>query len=60
MAAWASSAALLVAGVTAWRRRPLAPVAAKSYSFQKILNGARVAATIWFAFRPRGDHEEHK
>jgi len=52
--AWASSAALLVAGVTAWRRGPPAPGTAKSSWFQKILNGARVAATIWLAIsRPQ-------
>ena len=60
MAEWASAAALLVAGVAALRRGPPAPGAAKSSWFQKILSGARVAATIWFAFRPRGEQDEHK
>ena len=54
MAAWASSAALLVAGVTALRRAPPAPGITKSSWFQKILNGARLVSTIWFAFRGRG------
>jgi len=58
--AWASSAALLVAAVTALRRGPPAPGTAKSSWFQKILNGARVASTIWLAFRTRGGKEEHK
>ena len=55
--AWASSSALLVAGVTALRRGPPAPGTAKSSWFQKILNGARLASTIWFALRARGEEE---
>jgi hypothetical protein len=58
--AWASSAALLVAGVTALRRGPPGPGTAKSSWFQKMLSGARVASTIWFAFRGRGEKGEHK
>ena len=58
--AWASAAALLVAGVTAWRRTPAAPGTAKSSWFHKILSGARLASTIWFAFRPRGKKEEYQ
>jgi hypothetical protein len=53
--AWASSAALLVAGVTALRRSPPVPETAKSSWFQKILSGARLASTVWFAFRARGE-----
>ena len=60
IAAWASSAALLVAGVKALRRGPPAPETAKSSWFQKILNGARAASTIWFAFRARSEKEEDK
>ena len=60
IAAWASSAALLVAGLTALRRGPPAFGTPKSSWFQKLLNGARVASTIWFAFRARGEKEEHK
>jgi hypothetical protein len=56
--AWAAVAALLVAGVTAWRRSPSAPGTAKSSWLQKILSGARLASTIWFTFRPRGKREE--
>ena len=59
IAAWASSAALLVAGVTALRRHRPAPGTAKSSWFQKILNGARLASTIWFAFRAHRHKEEH-
>jgi hypothetical protein len=53
IAAWASSAALLMAGVAALRRGPPAPAAAKSSWFRKILSGARLAWAIWLAFRPR-------
>jgi hypothetical protein len=60
IAAWVSSAALLVAGATALRRGPPPAGTAKSSWFQKILNGARVASTIWFAFRPRGEKEGYK
>jgi hypothetical protein len=55
IAAWASSAALLAAGVRALRRGPPAPGTAKSSRFQKILNGARLASTIWVAFRAHGE-----
>lgn len=58
--AWASSAALLVASVAALRRVAPAPGAAKSSWFRKALNGARMASTIWFAFRARGAREEHR
>lgn len=57
---WASAAALLAAGVTALRRGPPVPGIAKSSWFQKILNGARVALTIWLAFRARGEKELDK
>ena len=60
IAAWAPSAALLVAGLAAFRRRKSAPAAKNSSWFQRILNGARLASTIWFAFRARGGKEEHK
>ena len=59
IAAWASSAALLVAAVTVLRHGPPALGTAKSSWFQKILHGARLASTIWFAFRARGVKEEH-
>jgi hypothetical protein len=58
--AWASSAALVVAGVAALRRGSPAPGTAKSSWFEKILNGARLASTIWFVFRARGEKETHK
>ena len=56
--AWALSAALLVAGITVLRRGPLAPGTAKSSWLPKILNGARLASTLWFAFR--GCAEQHQ
>jgi hypothetical protein len=59
-AAWASSAALLAAGVTALRRGPPVPGTAKSSRFQKILNGARLASTIWVAFRARGEKKHRQ
>lgn len=52
IAVWASSAALLVAGVTALRRGPPRTGAAKSSWFQKILEGSRLASTLWFAVSP--------
>jgi hypothetical protein len=57
--AWASAAALLVAGITAWRHGPSAPPTAKTSWFQRILIGARLASTTWFAFRARGEKRQH-
>jgi hypothetical protein len=57
MAAWASAAALLAAGVTALRRGPPAPGATKASWFQKIVSGARLASTLWLAFRGRDPKE---
>ena len=58
--AWASSAALLVAGVTALRHGPPAPRVVKSSWLQKMLNVARLASTIWFAFQTRRAKVEHR
>jgi hypothetical protein len=58
IASWTASAALLVAGVTALRRAPPRSGAAKTSLFQRILDGARVASTLWFTFRARGDKHE--
>jgi hypothetical protein len=55
---WASAVALLLAGITAWRRGAPATVAAKSSWFQKMLRLARVASTIWFAIRARAHKEQ--
>jgi predicted phage tail protein len=53
--AWASSAALLVAGVAALRRGPRAAGAAKSAWFPMILKGVRLASAIWQGFHARGE-----
>ena len=58
IAAWASSAALVVAGVTALRRDSTRSGTVKSSWFQKILQGARVASTLWFTFRARREKQE--
>jgi hypothetical protein len=60
IATWAPSAALLVAGLAAFRRRKPAPAARNSSWFQRILNGVRLASTIWFAFRVHGHQEERQ
>jgi hypothetical protein len=60
MAGWASAAALLVAGVRAWRRGTPAPGTAKSSWFQKILNGGRAASTVWSAFRFRREQAKQE
>ena len=57
IAAWASSAALVVAGVTALRRDSPRSGTVKASWFQKILKGARVASTLWLAFRARGENQ---
>jgi hypothetical protein len=56
IAGWVSSAALLVAGVTALGRGRRAPGGAKPSWFKKVLGGLRVASTLWLAFRGRGEH----
>jgi hypothetical protein len=60
IAAWASSAALLAAGVKALRRGPSTTGTAKPSWVQKILNGARLASTIWVAFRAHGEKKQHR
>ena len=58
IAAWVSSAALLVAGVSALRRAPPKSGAAKSSWMQKMLEVARIASTLWFTFRARGEKHD--
>ena len=58
IAAWASSAALLVATVTSAGRSASAPGTPKPSWFQKLLNGARVASAIWLAFRSQAKRGE--
>jgi len=54
LAAWASSAALLAAGVAAWRRGLPASDSGKSSWFQKLLRGARAASALWSMLRGWG------
>ncbi len=49
----ASAAALLAAGVSAFRRRRTLPDGAKSSWLQTALKGAQVAGSIWLAIRSR-------
>jgi hypothetical protein len=58
IAAWVSSAAVLVAGVTALRHGPPRPGTAKTGWLVRIVKGARLASTIWFAFRARGKNQK--
>jgi hypothetical protein len=53
IAALASPVAVLVAGVSAWRRRPSKPGTERQSWAQKILNGASHVSTIWLALRDR-------
>src|SRR6185369_3784128 len=53
VAAWASSAALLVTGFTALRRGLPRSGTAKSPWLLRILKGARAASALWLALRPR-------
>ncbi len=58
IAAWASSAGLLAAGVSAWRRGPSTPGTPARSWVQKMLNGARLASTVWVAFRSHGEKKQ--
>lgn len=50
----ASSAAMLVAGLAAFRRSKPAEADAKPSWFKRILKGAGVVSSLWLAFRPSG------
>jgi hypothetical protein len=52
-AAWASSAALLVAGLAAFRQSRVMAAEEKPSWFQRVLKGAQLAYSIWLAFRRR-------
>jgi len=55
----ASSAAVLVAGLAAFRRSRPVDADTKPYWLATILKGAGLVSTIWLAFRSRGhDHEK--
>ena len=58
IAAWASTAALVVAGLSTLRRDSPRSGTVKSSWFQKILKGARMASTLWLALRARGEKHE--
>jgi hypothetical protein len=49
----ASTAALIAAGVTAFRRSQAMPDGAKPSWLQTALKGAQVVGSIWLAFRAR-------
>ncbi len=49
----ASSAAMLVAGLAAFRRSRSAPADEKPLWWQTILKGAQLAGTVWSRFRAR-------
>ena len=50
----ASSAAMLVAGLAAFRRSKPADDDAKPSWFKRILKGAGLVSSVWLAFRSRG------
>ena len=50
---WASSAALLAAGLAASRRGKALAAREKPSWLQRILRGAQLAGTIWLVFRGR-------
>jgi hypothetical protein len=56
----ASSAALLVAGLAAFRRGKPVDADAKPSWLQTILKGAGLISTLWLAFREKGHDQENK
>ncbi len=56
----ASAAALLVAGLAAFRRGKCAPADPKPSWLQTILKGAGLVSTIWLAFRAQGHDKKDK
>jgi hypothetical protein len=53
----ASSAAVLVSGLSAFRRGKTADADAKPSWVRTILKGAGLVSNLWLAFRPRGRHQ---
>ena len=49
----ASAAAVLLAGLSAFRRGKSVSTGAKSSWFQSALNGAQLAGSLWLAYRAR-------
>lgn len=56
----ASSAALLVAGLAAFRRGKAEDAGAKSSWWRTILKGAGWVSTLWLAFRAKGRDQENQ
>jgi hypothetical protein len=56
----ASSAALLVAGLAAFRRGKSGDAGVKPSRWQTLLKGAGLVSTLWFAFRSQGRDHENK
>ena len=55
-----SSAAVLVAGLAAFRHSKSAPAGAKPSWLRKILKGAGMVSTIWLAFHSGGRDQKNK
>jgi len=60
VSALASAAALLVTGVSAFRRSKAMPSNGKPALFQTLLKGAQLAGSIWLAFRSRRRDQKDK
>ena len=54
----ASGAALLIAGISAFRRGKSVFTGSKPSWLQTILKGASTISSLWLAFRSRGDRKE--
>jgi hypothetical protein len=58
--AMASSAAVLVTGLAAFRRVKSVDAEAKPSWLQTVLKGAGLISTLWLAFRPPGSDHKNK
>ncbi len=56
----ASSAALLMAGLAAFRHSPSVPATAKPSRLRSILRGAGMVSTLWLSFRSGGHDPKAK
>jgi hypothetical protein len=56
----ASAAAVLVAGLAAFRRGKSGDAGMIPSGWQTILKGAGMVSTLWLAFRARGHNQENK
>jgi hypothetical protein len=57
---FASAAAVLVAGLAAFRRSQPVSAAEKPSWVETVLRGARLACSVWLAFRARGREQKDK